>query len=393
MPESMKALTSVSDHELRERLSAAVSSERSACANVIFHLVELDRRKLYLDDACSSLFAYCTERLGYSGDGATKRVRVARLVQRFPQVLDELASGELHLTGLFLLSGHLTEDNAEQLLAEARGKSKRQLEELLARWFPRPDVPPTITPVTPEPVQGELSTWSGAGNPAPPASAPRPRVEPLSPASVRVEFTASVAFRDKLEQARALLSHKVPSGDPATILERALDLLIERETKRRSGAGKPRKRRETKPGSRHVPVQVERAVRERDGNQCTFTDAEGRRCSATRFLTIEHIDPFAKGGPTTVDNCCLLCWPHNAHRARQVFGEEHIQNKISEARASRGQSSPAPNHDVSEKVLGALVRMGFKRADARRAVEQARLLEVEPLLEPMFRATLAILTP
>ncbi|MBE7482829.1 MAG: HNH endonuclease [Polyangiaceae bacterium] len=380
-----------------------MSSERSACANVIFHLAELDRRNLYLDDACSSLFAYCTERLGYSEDRATKRVRVARLAQQFPQVLDDLASGELHLTGLFLLSGHLTDDNAEQLLAEARGKSKRQLEELLARWFPRPDVPPTITPVTPEPVQGQLSTWSGAGTPAPPpapppAQAPRPRVEPLSPESVRVEFSAHAAFRDKLEQARALLSHTVPSGDLATILERALDLLIERETKRRAGAGKPRKRRETKPGSRHVPVDVQRAVRERDGNQCTFTDAEGRRCSAKRFLTIEHIDPFAKGGPTTVDNCCLLCRPHNAHRARQVFGEEHIQNRISEARARRKRNTPptpplAPEGGVSEKVLGALVRMGFKRADARRAVEQARLCEVEPLLEPMLRATLAILTP
>ncbi|MBE7483275.1 MAG: IS4 family transposase [Polyangiaceae bacterium] len=290
-------------------------------------------RTVYFD-ACSSLFAYCTERLGYSEDSATKRVRVARLAQQFPQVLDDLASGELHLTGLFLLSGHLTDDNAEQLLAEARGKSKRQLEELLARWFPRPAVPPTITPVTPEPVQGQLSTWSGAGTPAPPAQAPRPRVEPLSPESVRVEFSAHAAFRDKLEQARALLSHTVPSGDLATILERALDLLIERETKRRAGAGKPRKRRETKPGSRHVPVEVQRAVRERDGDQCTFTDAEGRRCSANRqsgraggapspdangrealtrgktlnateFLTIEHIDPFAKGGPTTVDNCCL----------------------------------------------------------------------------------------
>ncbi|MBK8996729.1 MAG: HNH endonuclease [Myxococcales bacterium] len=145
-------------------------------------------------------------------------------------------------------------------------------------------------------------------------------------------------------------------------------------------------------------MEVQRAVRERDGDQCTFTDAEGRRCSAKRFLTIEHIDPFAKGGPTTVDNCCLLCRPHNAHRARQVFGEEHIQNEISEARARRKRNTPltpmpAPEGDVSEKVLGALVRMGFKRADARRAVEQARLREVKPLLEPMLRATLAILTP
>lgn len=97
----------------------------------------------------------------------------------------------------------LTDDSAQKLLAEARGKSKRQLEELLARWFPRPTVPPTITPITPEPVQGQLSTWPGAGNPAPPAPAPRPRIEPPSPASVRVELTASVAFRDKRLALRA----------------------------------------------------------------------------------------------------------------------------------------------------------------------------------------------
>ncbi|MBK9000953.1 MAG: HNH endonuclease [Myxococcales bacterium] len=241
------------------------------------------------------------------------------------------------------------------------------------------------------------SLRSGAGNPAPPATAPRGRVEPLSPASVRVELTASVAFRDKLEQARALLSHTVPSGDLATILERALDGSSSGETKRRSGAGKPRKRRET--SRARGTFRWKSSERSgQDGDQCTFTDAEGRRCSAKRFLTIEHIDPFAKGGPTTVDNCCLLCRPHNAHRARQVFGEEHIQNEISEARARRRQSTPltptpAPEGGVSEKVLGALVRMGFKRADARRAVEQARMREVEPLLEPMLRATLAILTP
>ena len=129
----MHALTSVSDLELRERLSAAVSTERVAAADVVYHLAELDRRKLYLEDACSSLFAYCVERLGYSEDGANKRVRVARLVQRFPQVLDDLASGEVHLTGLFLLSGHLTENNVEQLMGEARRKSKHQIEELIAR--------------------------------------------------------------------------------------------------------------------------------------------------------------------------------------------------------------------------------------------------------------------
>ena len=77
MHDDMQALPLLSDRELRERLSAAVSTERAASAEVIFHLAELDRRKLYLEDACSSLFAYSVERLGYSEDGANKRVRVA----------------------------------------------------------------------------------------------------------------------------------------------------------------------------------------------------------------------------------------------------------------------------------------------------------------------------
>jgi len=382
-------------------LSAAVSTERSACANVIFHLAELDRRKLYLEDACSSLFAYCVERLGYSEDGANKRVRVARLVQRFPQVLDDLASGEVHLTGLFLLSGHLTENNVEQLMDEARGRSKRQIEELIARWFPRPDVPATVTPMAP--AQTELSTVSGTGSSQIPRRAAPARLEPLSPATIRLELTARVELRDKLEQARNLLSHTIPSGDLATILELALDRLIADETKRRSGSGKSRKRRETKPGSRHVPVEIQRVVHERDGNQGTFTDAEGRRCSEKRFLTIEHIHPFAKGGPTTVENCCLLCQGHNAFRARQVFGEAHIQNKIAVARARHETNSvpvetpappePAAAPDVFEKVRWGLVRLGFKRAQAEQAVQQVRVRGVEPRPEPLLRAAIAVLTP
>jgi 5-methylcytosine-specific restriction endonuclease McrA len=392
----MSALCSVSDHELRERLAAAVGAERLASADVIRHLAELDRRRLYLDDACSSLFAYCVERLGYSDDCALKRVRVVRLVERFPQVLDELGSGAIHLTGLFLLSGHLTEDNVEGLLGEARGKSKRQIEELLARHFPRPDVEPSLSPVSPvapKPARTPPSTCPGTGNsePRPAPTAARSRVEPLSGTSWRVEFTASAPFREKLEQARNLLSHAVPSGDLAEVFERALDELIAVETKRRSGAGKPRKCRETKPGSRHVPVDVQRAVRGRDGDQCTFVDAEGRRCSEKRFLTIEHVDPFAKGGPTTVDNCCLLCASHNALRARREFGEEHIRTKVARARARRDARKLEP--DCYEKAVAGLIGMGFIRSEARRAVAQLRARDVEPRVEPLLREAVALLTP
>ena len=156
----MASLHSVSDSDLLSRMPALVLAERAAAAEVIAHLMEIDRRRLYLDQACSSLYRYCMHRLGYSEDEALRRVRVARLARKLPRVLEELRSGALHLTGLFLLSGYVTEHNAEALLAEARGQSRRELEKLLARWFPRPDAGTRIQPIM------ELSLLSpGFGSP------------------------------------------------------------------------------------------------------------------------------------------------------------------------------------------------------------------------------------
>jgi hypothetical protein len=118
----MSTLRSLSDSELVARLPALVQAERPAMADVIEHLVEMERRRLYLSHAVSSLYRYCIERLGYAEDAALRRHRVAKLALRLPQVLAELRAGTMHLTGLFLLSTHLTEDNAETLLSEARGK-------------------------------------------------------------------------------------------------------------------------------------------------------------------------------------------------------------------------------------------------------------------------------
>jgi hypothetical protein len=217
-------------------------------------------------------------------------------VNDFELISSRESSGAIHLTGLFLLSKHLTAHNAEVLLPLCRGKSRRKLERLIAAWFPRPDVPPKVQALgkvglgdsngSPFPTAGpsgpaEQTTLPGTG-----ATPPRPKVEPLSADRFLIQFTAGAELHDKLEQAQQLLSHAVPSGDLAQLFERALDALLQRERKRRTGAGKPRKRRELEPDSRHVPVEVARQVWERDAGQCTFVDADGRRCSERRFLTL-----------------------------------------------------------------------------------------------------------
>ena len=179
-----------------------------------------------------------------------------------------------------------------------------------------------------------------------------------------MQFTASAELYAKLERARELLSHSVRSGDLPELVERAIDALIERELKRRTGAGKPRKRRAQKPDSRHIPVDVERSVRERDGNQCTFTDAQGRRCQERRFLTIEHRIPFALGGPPTVEDLCLLCSAHNAFSAREVFGEAFIAEKRARRAARDKPANPeAPvKPDLFAKVQFGCARRGFVSA-------------------------------
>jgi hypothetical protein len=387
----MKALHSVSDSELLARMPSLVLAERVATAEVIEHLIEIDKRRLYLEQACPSLNAYCM-RLGYSEEGTSKRVRVTRLAEQLPRVLEELRSGAVHLTALFLLSKHLTEDNCEALLAEARGKSRREIELVIARWFPRPDAEQRISPME-EPASSESSGPPPTNFRPGTGESPAPfKLEPLSVSSYRVQFTASAELYAKLEKARELLSHALPTGDLAALFERALDELIERETKRRRRAGRPRKQRKLGPGSRHIPVEVARAVWERDQSQCTFVDAEGRRCSERRFLTLEHRHPFALGGPPTVENICLLCSAHNAYTAREVFGEGHIANKRREARKRKAQVEPE-HMDVFAKVRSALKNMGFRRHEVSRVLAEVRDACVEPELEPLVRAALLRLAP
>jgi hypothetical protein len=181
--------------------------------------------------------------------------------------------------------------------------------------------------------------------------------------------------------------------------------LIEQETRKRfgartaSGAGKARKVRELKAGSRHVPVETERAVWERDNSLCTFVDGEGRRCAERRFLTLEHRKPFALGGPPTLENLCLLCSAHNLENARQVFGEPHIQTKIRAKMRAAGagttKTQPAEPQplETPAKVLSSLTGLGFARKEASAAVGQALASQPGLDVEHLLRRCLLLLIP
>src|SRR6185503_15165283 len=135
-----ESLSNMSDAELVARLVELVREERRLTAAVLLHLAEVEARELHVRTACSSMFVYCTRVLGMSEDEAFKRIRAARALRKFPVVAAAVAEGRLHLTAVLLLAAHLTDERAGELVAGASGKSKAEIEILLARRTPRPDV-------------------------------------------------------------------------------------------------------------------------------------------------------------------------------------------------------------------------------------------------------------
>lgn len=130
-----------SDAELVVQLERMVGADRALSAQLIVHLGEVEERGLYRERGYSSMYAYCVGALCMSEAEAYFRLHAARLARRFPLIVERLVAGDLNLTSINLLSGHLTEENCVELIERARGKSKVQIKALLAEVAPKPDVP------------------------------------------------------------------------------------------------------------------------------------------------------------------------------------------------------------------------------------------------------------
>jgi 5-methylcytosine-specific restriction endonuclease McrA len=122
----------------------------------------------------------------------------------------------------------------------------------------------------------------------------------------------------------------VAPGDLAAVLDRALDALIEKLERRLLSLDGSARRRPTT-SVRHVPADMRRAVRARDGDQCTFVSDDGMRCEERRALEVDHIVPVARGGESSVANLRLRCRAHNQLEAEQLFGADFMQEKRARA--------------------------------------------------------------
>ena len=371
----------LTDDELVARIASLDGAAKEATAGLIAHLAELESRDLHLALGFKSLYAYCRAVLNLSEHESYSRMEVAQLARRFPVIVPMVAEGLLHMTAVRLLGPHLKDEDHLALLGGAIHKSKVEVKELLARWFPKADVATSIRRIGGADVPRAKEDAGDGGNrmiaseeavtvstgghtndcaqsayvaqeqssergpiaaredgAAPPRR--KATIDPLSAGTYAVRLTARRATIERLRRAQEILSHAVPDGDVDEVLYRALGAFIEREGKtadapaRRTRRGRRRKPA-VDPTSRTITADVEREVHRRDGDRCAFVSKDGRRCEERRFLELHHLKPWIAGGGGSARNIALRCQAHNKYEWKVFVAPIRAAQEVLATRSAR----------------------------------------------------------
>ncbi len=316
-------LHTLSDDSLLSKVKALAGEERRIHRQVLETLLEVDRRKLHLARGFSSLFAFCTDELGYSPASAQRRIASMRLLQEMSppereQVQTKIESGTLTLNHLAQLQSVARAERWDlhakrEMLQSVEGKSVRQCEKILASQMTSPTMP-------------------------------RESIRPVSATQSQVTLVLDDQTLNLLERFKELTAHRNPQATHAGAIRLALQIAVERvdparEVKARAApAESANAERSANPESdtrvpHSVPTQeaaashrrstpnfnrrpsrpLRRSIWRRD-QVCQYVDPiTGRPCTSQFKLELDHHLPFSKGGSTTAENLRLLCRAHNAH--------------------------------------------------------------------------------
>ena len=339
-------LETLSNEEVKEGIIKLRNQERDCELDLLHHLVEIEKRDLHLAWGYSSLFTYLVNSLGYSEACASRRVRVGRLIGKYPEIARMLRSGVTNLTSLSLVSKVLEDDLGlgNSLLSQIANKPSREVEELVQAFKPEaPKIKEFIRPV--KVMASKAQDKSGGSrnltnlfcNLQESPKEEELRSEALCNSEVRFEVRCSLSkdVRHKLSQAQNLMVHKL-KGDMAleNVFNELLDCYLGKHSKDRKVRKVTRVEKnltaESKSSLRRkaIPSSIKREVFARDQYCCSYQSEDGTKCCQNSNLEIDHIIPVALGGDNSLANLRLVCREHNQFLAREVFGREFMDQKI-----------------------------------------------------------------
>ena len=284
--------------------------------------------------------------LGLSRAAAFFRMKAAEIIQRHPDVVAPFRDGRLCLTTVASLARVLTPENQAEVLPRFFHRSMQEAKAIAAELLPATNPPrrtvitavPALNPRTaPAPALAEtrsqtvflgepVFTADAASNPPPVSAGPAPalQVEPLTASERRVHLTVSPAFLEKLEEARLALSHSLPGATVEDVLSAGLDLILDRDRKRKGLVANPRPgpaEAAAEPGAGYIPAAVRREVWRRDQGRCQWKLDSGGICGSRLRVELDHVNLRCRGAKPVAAELRLLCRAHNDLAAREALGE------------------------------------------------------------------------
>lgn len=268
----------LSDNNLLKKIKKLRELERRTQCQIIAHLEEVHKRRLYADLGYSSLFKYMVKELGYSEGAAGRRLGALRLSQKTPMAKKMIETGELSLSvasDAFRFCKAMNKSSTKKVLGKLKNKSKDEAKLEFLK----------ITPSD---------------------SAEKREVrQRVSTVATRIHLNLANSTISKLEKVKAI--KKLSTED---VLEYLLDKELDELS---SDLFKIKKSRGSK--GRNIPTSVKKQVKARAEFKCEFPG-----CNEIHNLEFEHIIPYAKGGTHELENILLYCKTHNQRAAIKEFG-------------------------------------------------------------------------
>jgi hypothetical protein len=378
------SLTHLRDDTIARNLKELDERGLTTKAALLAHLAEFEERRLHVPAAFPSLLEYCTGYLGWHREAALKRIRAARTARQYPAIFEAIEKGRLHISSIVLLRPHLTTQNVDELIQASSGKSKSEVEQLLAtRSRPTLDLHGAWTPSEPSPssVPDSDAPCSGAREQNELESSPVPTAErqqaeqaiatsePVGTISMMSDGNASGGSASRDEAESNLVSPGTPILDQVTQLSSEGNSLSVAEL--RQTADEPHPTLGGVPQTADEPHPTLGEVRQ-NADELHRTRAEVRPNSeaamTTPYSVVHDVDdvPSAGSNPSGPSPLTLSPPPPPAKSSRgiplHITMDEEMRNDLEYARELLSHSVPyGSTTEILRRALKALIRLQERR--------------------------------
>ena len=146
-------LKHLSDEALHQSTKACVQKEREILTEVLYHLKEVHRRRLYFALSYKSLYDYAEKELKYPGDQAYRRIAAMKLLNELPELESKISNGQLTLTHLseakrLFNKKPCSREEKLELFNILSNTSTREAEKIIVKINPEMLIKDQVKPIT-----------------------------------------------------------------------------------------------------------------------------------------------------------------------------------------------------------------------------------------------------